>query len=106
MHAAIDAREVDGEVAQPEAAVREGIEEPDLDVRMRIERSDRRVEAAGVRVVEQHAHPNAALGRLPDGFPQQLAGGVAVPDVVLHVEAAVRGSRQQDPGGEGICAHR
>src|SRR5690606_22415660 len=74
----------------------------DLDVRMRVQRQQRRVLARGVDVVEQHAHAHAALGRLPGLVHQQVAGEVVVPDVVLQVQAAPGLARGQGPGGERI----
>ena len=46
---------------------------------------------ARVDVVDQQPHPDATLGG-PDQFGcQQAAGQVLVPDVVLHVQRALRG---------------
>ena len=57
----------------------------------------------GVRIVEQHAHAHAAFGGLPRGLGEQLSGRVAVPDVVLQVEASLRGARQEHAHGEGVA---
>ena len=70
---------------------------------MRVERSDRFVQAARVVVVEQEPHAHAALRRLPQGFAEQAAGRVGVPDVVLHVEAAFGGARKQYACSERIA---
>jgi hypothetical protein len=53
---------------------------------MRIERCDRRVEAGGVVVVEEQAHAHAAFGGLPQRLEKEVAGLVAMPDVILNVE--------------------
>ena len=92
------------EIDDAKAAMHERIEEPHLDVGMRVERGDRLVHAARVLVVEQQAHPHAALGRLPQRLAQQPAGGIAAQDVVLHVEAALGGAREQHARGERVAA--
>ena len=83
-----------------------GIEEPHLDVGMGVERGQRRVDAAGAVVVQQQPHPHAALGGVAQGVEQQRARRILVPDVVLDVERAVGGPRQERPRGEGIAASR
>jgi hypothetical protein len=75
-----------------------------LDVRVRGERCEGVVEALGVRVVEQHAHAHAALGRTPQLLEQQIAGLIGVPDVVLHVEAPLRCGGEEHARGEGVAA--
>jgi hypothetical protein len=99
-------REVGRELAEPEAAVGVGIEEPHLDVRMRVERRDRVVEPARAVVVEQQPHAHAALGRAPQGFAQKRAGDIGAPDLVLHVEAAVSGLGKHHPRGECVARAR
>ena len=103
VHAPVDAREVGDEVADAQAAIGERVEQPHLDVRVRVQCYDRLVEARGVLVVEQQPHANAALGGLPERVVEQRASRVVSPDVVLHVETALGGTRQQHPRGERIA---
>ena len=84
----------------------ERVVEAHLDVRMCVECRDRRVEPRGVHVVEQQAHAHAALRGPPERLEEQMARRVAVPDVVLHVERAVRDPGEQDACREGIARIR
>ena len=80
----------------------EGIEQPHLDGRMRIERGPDVVGLSAVHVVDQQAHPHAPVGRgqeLPD---QEPADGVLMKHVVLHVDAAFAQARQLGTSPEGI----
>jgi hypothetical protein len=102
MHAPVEAAEV-GEVAEhARSAVDEGVVQAQLDVRVRVERGEHRVEPGVVGVVDQQAHAHAAFGGLPHRLPQQRADRVAVPDEVLHVERAFRQAGEQHAGREGI----
>src|SRR3546814_19565773 len=47
-------------------------------------------------VVQQHPHPNASIGGLVHGFQQQGSRSVAVPDIILDIETADGGARQQN----------
>ena len=64
---------------------------------------ERGVEAGRVEVVEQQPHPHAAPGRIRQRFEQQVADLVAMPDVVLGIERALGGVRQQHAGGERVA---
>ena len=56
-----------------------------------MQRGESVVPGAGVPVVDQQAHPDAAVGGLEQAPGEDGAGGVRVPDVGLHVEAAAGG---------------
>ena len=56
------------------AAIRERIEYPHLDLRMRLQRHDLLIAVERFSVVDQHAHAHAAVGRAQHGVGQQLAG--------------------------------
>jgi hypothetical protein len=103
VHAPVDAREVTHVIAQPPRAAGERVEQAHLDVGMRVQRGNRRVHAFCVLVIQQHAHTHAALGRLPQSMSQQSAGGVRMPNVVLHIDAALRCARQRMARCEGIA---
>jgi len=106
VHAAVQALEV-GDVAEGlEAAVRVWVVETNLDVGMRVEHGDDRVQPLDAVVVDQQPHAHAALGGVPELLEQQEPGDVGVPDVVLHVEGALRRARERDPGGEGVPSLR
>ena len=103
VHAPVQAREV-GQVAEhAAAALNERVVQPHLDVRVGVERGQRRIQPARVVVVEQQAHANAALGRLPQRLEQQVAGRVAAPDVVLHVERPVGCGGEQRPSRKRVA---
>ena len=59
---AIQASEVDDAIEHSPTPNLERIEQPDLDVGMRIERGDGGVETDGVIVVEQQPHADAPVG--------------------------------------------
>jgi hypothetical protein len=61
-----------GEVAERfEAAVRIRVVEADLDVGVRIEHGEDRVQPLDAAVVEQHPHAHAALGGIPELLEQE-----------------------------------
>ena len=74
-----------------------------LDVRMRVERGEGRIEPLRIQVVEQQPHAHPPLGRLPERLEQQVADLVAVPDEVLRVERLFGGVGEQDARGERIA---
>ena len=103
VHAPVQAPEV-GQVAQDaRPALHERVVQAHLDVRMRLENGDRRVEAARVAVVEQEANSNAALGRLPERLEQEKADLVCAPDVVLHIQRLLRSRGQQHAARERVA---
>jgi len=79
-----------------------GIEQPELDVAMGVERQEDAVAAARVDVVDQDAHAHATVGGSDDLVRQQAAGQVASPDIVHQVEAAPRSARRERAHGEGV----
>ena len=103
VHAPVHAREVGQEVERAGVATDDRVVEAHLDVRMRVERGDGRIEPLRVQVVEQQAHAHPTLGRLPERLEQQVADLVAMPDEVLHVERLFRGVGEQDARGERIA---
>ena len=102
MHAAIHAREVDEVVEHAPAPVLEWIEEPDLDVGMRIERGDPGIEAGGVVVIEEQPHAHATIGGAMERLEQQRPRHIVVPDVVLHVQRMLGGTGEQHARGESV----
>src|SRR5881396_2819323 len=86
VHAAIHAREAGEQLAEAveSGAVDVGIEDPDLDVLMSVEARDQLVLLLeGAPVIEQHAHPHAAIGGVDEAVDDQRAGLIGVEDVVL-----------------------
>jgi hypothetical protein len=104
VHPPVEAREVEEVFEGAPPPNREWIEEPHLDVRSSVEGGERFVEAARVVVVQQQPHPDAAVGGAAQCVEKQGAGNIRVPDVVLDVEAALRGIGQADPRGEGVAS--
>jgi hypothetical protein len=81
-----------------------GLNSRHLDVWMGVQSGQREVVGAGVHVVQQQAHAHAAVGRAHQFARQHPAGQVVVPDVVLHVEAALGVARRQPPQRERLDA--
>ena len=106
VHAPIQAAKVAEVAERLEPAVRERIEQPNLDIVVAIQRSDRRVEPRDAVVVEQKPHAHATLGGTPQVLEQQVARRIAVPDVVLHVERPLGSAREQAACREGLLCDR
>ncbi len=105
VHAAVHAREAGEQLAQAvePRAVDVGIEDPDLDVLMGVEARDQLVflfERAPV--VEEHAHPYAAIGGGDQTIDDQRAGLIGVEDVVLQIERALGQLDQDGARDEGV----
>ncbi|MDM0118038.1 hypothetical protein QTI66_38835 [Variovorax sp. J22R133] len=98
--------EVKDKVAEPETAIGERVEEAKLDVATRAQRSERRIEPRGVGIVQQQPDAHAAFRRLPQGLPEQLASGIGMPIVVLHVERAPGHMREPDARSKGVLRKR
>jgi hypothetical protein len=73
-------------------------------VRMAVECQQLGIVRRGADVVEQQTHPHAAVGCIEQTVRQHLAGGVAVPDVILHVEAFLGEFGQAEACQEGVGA--
>ena len=76
--------------------------QPHLDIGLRRESGQRCVEPRSSVVVEQQAHADAARGPA-QGLEQQRAGGIVVPDVVLHVQRALGRRGQHDARRERVA---
>ncbi len=79
------------------AAIRKGIEQPDLDVVMLVERGERlaRVrQRKGIQVVDEYADPDAAIRGVQHAVEEQLSGVVFHEQEVLDVQRPFRGSDQ------------
>ncbi len=57
---------------------------------MIVKRGENAVLAGHMQVVEQQAHAHAAVGGADDVGEQRLAGQVAIVDVILQVQRALR----------------
>jgi hypothetical protein len=83
-----------GHARPSQLALLPGVEDADLDVRVAVDARQQRIAQLraghvvqhGVQVVEQHAHLDAAVGRGNHARHQQLARGIAKPDVVLQIQ--------------------
>ena len=106
MHPTVQPLEMREVAERLEAAVRVRVVEANLDVGVRVDDGEDRVQPLDAVVVEQHPHAHAALGGIPELLEQEEPGGVGMPDVVLHVERALRRAREQDPGGKGVPSLR
>ena len=88
------------------SAVGKRIEDPQFDIRVSGERPDLRFATERAGVVEQHANPHAAIGRLEQRLDQQLAGIVALNEEVLDVQRSSGGFRHFHPQQETLDANR
>ena len=57
--------------------------------------------AAGI--VDEEPHPHPAIGRLHHVLDNNPAGGITVPDIILHVEATLGQVRQRQTGDESLA---
>ena len=98
MHAAIDPPEVGDEVKSGPAPVRKRVEQTDLDVGVGIEGGDDRIAGLVVGIVDEEPNPDPAVGRLEHVVEYDPAGRIAVPDIILHIQASLGqvGQRQTD----------
>ena len=103
VHAAVDPAEVDNEVESGPAPVGERVEQTDLDVGVGIEGGDDGVAGLVVGIVDEEPHPDPAIGRLHHAVDDDPAGRIAVPDVVLHVEASLGQVGQRQTDDEGLA---
>ena len=71
---------------------------------MTVQRRELCLVAAGMQVVHQQAHTNAAFGCRPQLAKQQLAGRIGLEHEVLQVERVARGADQRQPGRQRIGA--
>ena len=102
VHAPVDAFEIHQHSERARRAQRHWIEQPDLEVRVGIEREQMGVVRRGTEIVQQQAHAHAAIGRAQQPLREQPAGLVAVPDVVLHIETLLGRFREHQARDEGL----
>ncbi len=57
-----------------------------------------------IGIVDQQPHPDPAIGRLHHVVDDDPAGRIAVPHVILHVEASLGEVGQRQTGDEGLAA--
>ena len=69
---------------------------------MAIETRQRIVQARRVVVVQQQPHLHAAPGRLQQRAEQQASRHIVLPDVILHIQRALRFAHQQIAGRESV----
>ncbi|MCY1295647.1 hypothetical protein D9M70_449960 [compost metagenome] len=101
VHAPVQAPEIGQEIERLGLAQHKRVEDPHFDLRMGVHGREQLIHAGQAVVVEQQAHAHAAVGGLVQRLQQQRAGQVVAPDVVLHVERALRRACQVDARGEG-----
>ena len=102
VHAPVQASEFAHVADGARSPVGEGVVEAQLDVRMRVECGQRRVEPGRIGVIEQEPHAHAALRRLPQRFEQQTSDLIVMPDEVLRIERLLRRLSQQHTGRERV----
>ena len=82
------------------------IEHPDFDVRVFAQMHESPILAGGIEVIDQDAHPHAAIRREAHVVEQQPRGFVLVDDVVLNIERAFGMVGERDEIGQGLLARR
>ena len=80
------------------------VEQTDLDVGVGIEGGDDRIVGLVVGIVDEEPNPDPTVGRLEHVVEYDPAGRIAVPDVVLHVQASLGQVGQRQTGDEGLAA--
>ena len=104
VHAAVEPAEVDKEVEPRPPPVAGRVEQSDLDIGMGVEGGfDRIAGLVVVGIVDEEPHPHPAIGRLHHPVDDDPAGRIAVPDVVLHVEASLGQVGQRQADDEGLA---
>ena len=73
----------------PQASLPPRIPDADFDVRVRIKGRDFAVTSACEEVIDQHADPNAAIGRLLHTGHEQASAEIRSPQIGLHIKRAV-----------------
>ena len=113
MHPVIEAprvqQRIDARATWIVAAIREGIEDPQLDIVVMVERRQRLARlrpSVQVEVVDEDAHAHAPPGCIEDRVEQHPAGVVLDEDVVLDVERALRGAHHLRAQHEPVDAAR
>ena len=98
MHAAIDPAEIENEVENRPAPVGERVEQTDLDIGVSIEAGFDDIAVLVIGIVDEEPHPHPAIGSLHHMVDDDPAGRIAIPHVVLHVEASLGqiGQRKTD----------
>ncbi|MDV7394353.1 hypothetical protein RZS08_23425, partial [Arthrospira platensis SPKY1] len=79
-----------------------GVVDADVDVRVPVQGDQHLIPALHVHVVEQQAHPNPAIGRKQQAPREIRRREVAVPDVILCVDASCRRLDQGRAQQEGL----
>src|SRR5580704_3701954 len=87
-------------------AIRERIEDSDLDCRMAVQRNDLLIAGNGVPIVDQYAHAHSAIGRPQQSLCQQPPGLVAAKNEILQVQGAFRRIDHLYPGQEPVDPDR
>ena len=103
VHAAVDPAEVDKEVESGPAPVGERVEQADLDIGVGVEGGYDGIAGLVVGIVDEQPHPDPAIGRPHHAVDDDPAGRIAVPDVVLHVEASLGQVGQRQTDDEGLA---
>jgi hypothetical protein len=88
------------------SAIRERIEDPDLDGRMGVQRDDLLVSGERVAIVDQHANAHTAIGRTQQCVRQQSAGLVTPKNIVLKIQGSYAGIDHLRPRQEPVDANR
>ena len=104
MHAVIDPVEIGEEAEARLATIGEGVEHPDLDVRVGIEGHRVGVATFYIDVIEEQPDPDTALCRAHETLHQDSTRGVCLPDVVLDVQGFLRQVAHRHTGGERLAA--
>lgn len=86
MHSPVEAGKVRQVIDPSPSAMLERVEQPYLDVRVRVQRRERRVETSRVVVIEQEPDAHTTIGRATQRVEEQTPREIVMPDVVLHVE--------------------
>ena len=71
---------------------------------MGIEGGDDRIVGLVVGIVDEEPNPDPTIGRLEHVVEYDPAGRIAVPDVVLHIQASLGQVGQRQTGDEGLAA--
>ena len=106
MHAVIQQRRMVQPLQEVLVATMEGVEKTHLDIGVRVQCRPLHIPAQLIGVIQQHAHFHPPARRFQHPVDQQLAGGVVIPDVILHIQGSPGQTDQGDTQGERLVAVR
>ena len=106
VHAVVQAVEVTDQVEDPRGPAHEGVEQPDLDIRMGVQTGEDFIASVDVDIVDEKTHAHTAIRAAQQGLREDAPALVRIPDVVLQIEAVLGELRHGHADGKGVAPCR